>query len=212
MSMIALGFATRNPSPPAGLILRSRAGLHVVGGEKSVLADERSRLTALQTCYDAGLDVLPFSVRQPVSIAIALECARLRNHEIRNALADIEGNGQLSLSLKTPQSETMGASDGRVWLASRAREASAIKDLGHWLETLAGRTPYVASPLHTTRQLLTIALLVPRAELARSTETLQAILPQQPALPWAGARLSVSGLWPALGFSKLVLDQIDAPK
>ncbi len=201
MNHFALGYLAQDRNLPHGLTLSPLANFHIVTGPCEILDNERSRLSALQSCFEAGLDVVPFAPRRAILLAAALEHGRNNNLAILGALSRIAGRGQLSLTVRKPATENPAPVDGRAWLASRFRNRNALDNLHEWLANLADRAAYPASEIHETRKALTVALMVPRTEQGRALDDLRNIAAKSEAPTPAGARLSVSGLWPALAFA-----------
>jgi hypothetical protein len=158
-----------------------------------------------------GLDVLPIALRHPVSVTVALDRAENNTQEILNSLERIKGHGQISMTLRKPEMDRTPNSDGRKWLAARMIERKAVESSGRWLEKLVDHTSYPASPLHETRQAMTVCLLVPRRDDASAIDQLRSVLAQRQIGASGELRLSVSGLWPALGFAGLSLNQTAEP-
>lgn len=207
MSSIALGYLENSHPMPDGLCLTAASGVFIVSAQSTVVQGGRARLSALQSCFDAGLDVLPLALRHAVSVDTVQESILPNYQNIKTALQRIRGFGQLSLSLRKSETALATDSNGRSWLAARLRYAATKEADKCRLRQVAISTGYDVCDIVETRQSFMVGLRVPRNEYLQAVERLRTELAHFGTPEFNSSRFTISGLWPALGFANLCLNQ-----
>ncbi len=203
MTRVALGYLAKESLLPSNLSLYAASDIFIVAGHKGLCESVTARLFALQACFDSGLDVLPFALRTRVSLDVAQSCVRPNEMALKAALQKIRGCGQISLSLRKVRTDLSLESEGRGWLAGRLSDFTNNEKDRHWLQQIVMSIGYPVSELVETPKSFTIGCLVSRQDVRSVIDILHANLASSGDVELLIPRLTVSGLWPALGFADL---------
>lgn len=197
MNDLALAWTDAKIGLPAPLRLQKQGPLQLITAPAQHAETPRQRLTFLQACFDAGIDLLPLATHQRI---IAPQ-ATPPTSDLLDDVARLRGQGQLTLTLAWQAGPRTARPDsGQRWLQMRQglRAEAALAE--QMLEKLARCLPFDRSLPRTGAGQCTLDLLVPRAKLDHAHQEI-AILTQTLAtksLP--GASLLVTGLWPVFSF------------
>lgn len=196
MTATALGFAVGTVKLAEDLRSCPAGDLQIIIGDP--VWNAAQRLQALQTCFDRGVDVIPFAPRHCVSPTSASDYAEKHRADLWAALARIAGRGQLHLRLAKPTLPARGT-DGRDWLLQRQAHHAALAARRDWLQALLATLQAPATPVQDRPEAMVADLLVPRGDLSEAIAQVTCLARQmQPA---EGPPLQLSGLWPAGAFA-----------
>lgn len=205
MTQIALAFISEKELLPYGLKLTPFLNHFVICAEHENLRSEKTRLIALQNCFDSGLDILPISPRYSINLELLMDNSAIKDSYLRMALARIKGNGQVSLTIHKPTEQTGFPLDGRGWMQMRKRKKDGLAAMKQWLQKQAETTGRHLSECTETSSTVNISILAPRLYHERNMEELKNTIEANNNSFFEGMKVSISGLWPALGFCALPL-------
>ena len=201
MSDVALGWTLAQTCPPGPVRLQGDGPVRAMTAPTTLAATPRQRLALLQSCFDAGIDMVPLSAHQQVPAT----SATIWPANLLTQLADLRDCGQISLTLtwtipNAPQSSDLS------WLRVRQRVLTNATAKGlmakNLLAELAKSLSLRQSELrHGTGQ-CSLDLLVTRPAFAAAAAIISNRSEYLRAEGLPGASLLVTGLWPPYSFVK----------
>ena len=195
MNDLALGWTDATVGLPAPLRLQKQGTVQLITAPAPQAETPRQRLTLLQACFDAGIDLVPLATNQRVIVHHAMH----PSPELLDDIARLRGQGQLTLTLSW-QASPQTAESGRSWLQLRQRARGEAALAEQMLEKLVSRLTYDRSLPRTGAGQSTLDLLVPRTELDRAQRNIVLLTQTLATKSLPGASLLVTGLWPAFSF------------
>lgn len=203
MSDIALGWTLAHTCPPEPVHLKDTGPVRVMTAPASLATTTRQRLALLQSCFDAGIDVIPVPADQQVPAM----SATIWPANLLTQLTDLRDCGQFSLTLTWTMPNALERS-GISWLRMRQRlladAATEALEAENLLGELANSLSLRQSEFrHETGQ-CRLDLLVTRSEFAAAVAIISTRSGNLAAGALPGAALLVTGLWPPYSFVKLI--------
>jgi hypothetical protein len=208
MTNLALGWTDADVCPPDPLQVRGRGAFRLITAPADKAETPRQRLTLLQTCFDAGIDLIPLSPDQ----CLRTDRVGPDPPDLPVQLARLRGFGQLSLTLSwqiPPELPPHGS--GKSWLHLRQRQrseaAAMARSAEHALLTVAASLPHRRSQPRPVMGRCSLDLLVPRSGLGSVQARISALGPSLFLETLPAAVLLITGLWPPFSFVRTPQNQ-----
>lgn len=213
--MIALGFSNAGARAPGACVAIGESGCTLLLLSAASACSGRDRLAAQLACLH-GLDsFVPFAAGTAPSLPVAQDWLARNRDLAQHSLADLRGQGQLTLMAQTcepePPAELEPAPDparttttgGADWLRARASTARTLRTRRDALQAQLER---IAQDLGGVRHRVLIGdrglrcdLLVPRDHAAECRQAWADAL-TCPTPKTVGWQASLTGVWPATAF------------
>jgi hypothetical protein len=201
--MIALGWTIPGADPPAPLQTFGAPGCTVVAASDLDAADARERLRLQVLCARALPAFLPLAAQHRAGVEEALAHARGHGPDVAARLSALTGRAQITVRAAwEAASDRPDTGDPRGWLRARAarhaREEARAEAVAAELRALL--EPRWPMALATRNAAVQADALVEARAAGAVLAHLAKRLVASPAL--AGARVSLTGPWPAFSFCR----------
>ena len=190
---MALGWCAEGMRPPPEVEVKPLLGLALLTAHA---VDARQVLALQQSCFEAGLDLLPLAAGAGWTAKAAEVAGRERILTLQARLRALAGQAQVTLMMDWEAAAPQGQT-GRDWLRARSARAEAQTLAEGWLQAVGRGLDLPASPVERRDHAALIHLLAPRTALPDAA----AVAALGRALPIDGARLTLVGPWPPHAFA-----------
>ena len=198
MSEIVLGWCLPSARCPADVITHAFGPLRMITVPLATAPTPRALMRQQLACFEADVDLIPAAPRRMLGVVEALEMPQQLREEIFANVAQICGQGQLTLRLGAPARALPKSVRPSNWLRARqadrlAKEALSddlAKVMRQLTQSLTLCAPITFDP---HRHNSTCHCLVPRSVFLRVKDTISQRAASLAADPFC---LDVTGLWP----------------
>ena len=197
--MTVLGWARHITQTPTGVHQHRVGGWALLLGCPDDSPSARDRLALQVRCFDAGIAFVPTAPAHQLPLLEAIDLCQTKN--LSDQLRKLEGRGQFTLVIESKDQQSDPINAGRDWL--QARKARRDQQDRHDRQ-LADLAKQLGLPSTTPRHRQNAShcdILVNRADADRVRQGISRAALAMDSTP--DTLLTVTGLWPAFGFSQM---------